>query len=197
MQPSIRTQDSPTPVTEDLYFPEAFSKACADTWRLCGEGVFSWSVFRFYKAALLTRTGVFEPGEPFLLDLHYLRKLPGQQIVSTSLEEMARLSEFDAQRQRAWSEALLGIIPDVGLGDRLLGWFVPEDKVTFYSATRLLGQIEDPEFVRIFSAIWLDERTRSPQLRSALLGKSTSIASAAKQLQQVQQAHPHFGEKRV
>lgn len=197
MQPLIRTPDSSTPIAEGLHFPGAFTEACADTWKLCGEGVFSWSVFRFYKAALLTRTGLFELNEPFLLDLHYLRKLPGQQIVSTSLEEMARLSEFDAQRQHAWSEALLGIIPDVGLGDRLLGWFVPGAKVNFYSATRLLGQIEDPEFVRVFSAIWLDERTRSPQLRAALLGKSTFIATAAKPLQQVQQAGTPTGEKRV
>jgi hypothetical protein len=62
------------------------------------------------------------------------------------------------------------MIPNVALGDRLLGWFVPESGVQFFSATQSLGNIQDPEFVRMFSAIWLDERTRSPQLRLALLG---------------------------
>ena len=73
-------------------FPEAFSKACTDSWQLCGEGVFSWSVFRFYRARLLTHTGTFDPAKPFLLDLHYLRALPGKQIVSASIDEIARLN---------------------------------------------------------------------------------------------------------
>lgn len=150
--------------------PSAFTRSGHDSWRLCGEGVFSWSVFRFYKARLLTQTGLFDPAAPFLLDLDYLRKLPGQQIVSTSIDEIARLTDVDAQRRDEWSASLLQIIPDVSLGDRLLGWFVPGVGVTFYSATQQLGQIDDPEFVRAFSAIWLDERTRSPHLRKALLG---------------------------
>jgi len=150
--------------------PDSFTRSCPEVWQLCGEGVFSWSVFRFYKARLFTLTGRFDPRAPFLLDLNYLRKLPGQQIVSTSIDEMARLSAVDLPRQKQWSDILMRIIPDVSLGDRLLGWFIPGVRVTFYSATEQLGQIEDAEFVEAFSAIWLDERTRSPSLREALLG---------------------------
>lgn len=159
--------------------PNVFTHSSQDNWRLCGEGVFSWSVFRFYKARLLTQTGTFDPRSQFLLDLDYLRKLPGQQIVSTSIEEIARLTDVDAQRRDQWSASLLQIIPDVSLGDRLLGWFVPGVGVTFYSATQQLGQINDPEFVRAFSAIWLDERTRSPNLRKALLGSRQPEAQVA------------------
>lgn len=152
-------------------FPEAFSDVCADTWLLCGEGVFSWSVFRFYRARLLTHTGVFDPTQPFLLDLHYLRSLGGKQIVSTSMDEIARLNLISEGQNNRWSAALESMIPDVGLGDRLLGWFVPGSRVEFFSASHALGVIQDPEFVRMFSAIWLDENTRSPQLREALLGQ--------------------------
>jgi hypothetical protein len=118
----------------------------------------------------LTQTGAFDSTQPFLLDLQYLRALTGQQIVSTSIDEIARLFELSENHRSAWSEALYGMIPNVALGDRLLGWFVPESGVQFFSATQSLGNIQDPEFVRMFSAIWLDERTRSPQLRLALLG---------------------------
>lgn len=167
---SSRVDDSfrRTPDGSDL--PVAFNTVCTDTWRVCGEGVFSWSVFRFYRARLLTASGLFDEDQPFLLDLHYLRSLTGQQIVSTSVDEIVRLFTLSDTQQKTWSESLSTMIPDVSLGDRLLGWFVPGVQIQFFSATQKLGQIDDPEFVRMFSAIWLDPRTRSPQLRAALLG---------------------------
>jgi hypothetical protein len=67
------------------------------------------------------------------------------------------------------------MIPDVCLGDRLLGWFMPGNQVEFFSASEVLGFIQDSDFVRMFSGIWLDERTRSPQLRQALLGHSQTM----------------------
>ena len=166
-----------TPDAIDL--PEAFSVLCHDTWRVCGEGVFTWSVFRFYRARLLTATGLFDDREPYLLDLHYLRSLSGQQIVSTSMDEIARLFPLTDIQKKSWSDQLTTMIPDVSLGDRLLGWFVPGLCVQFFSATQSLGKIEDPDFVRMFSAIWLDARTRSPQLRTALLGPSHGIERTA------------------
>jgi hypothetical protein len=177
MPPNIKTDDQIRQVTSDNGLPEAFSQSCDDLWYLCGEGIFSWSVFRFYRARLLTQTGAFDSSRPFLLDLQYLRALTGQQIVSTSIDEIARLSDLSAQQRAVWSEALNAMIPNVTLGDRLLGWFVPGSGVQFFSATHQLGQIQDPEFVRMFSAIWLDERTRSPQLRLALLGPQQLVAS--------------------
>lgn len=174
---AIKTNDPIRLATSDNRLPEAFSQSCDDLWHLCGEGIFSWSVFRFYRARLLTQTGAFDSTRPFLLDLQYLRALTGQQIVSTSIDEIARLSDLSAQQRAVWSEALNAMIPNVTLGDRLLGWFVPESGVQFFSATQRLGHIQDSEFVRMFSAIWLDERTRSPQLRLALLGPQQLAAS--------------------
>jgi len=42
----------------------------------------------------------------------------------------------------------------------------------FYNQHRLLGAIDDPVFARAFFSIWLDPRTREPQLRARLLGQS-------------------------
>ena len=170
-----RLASHPPRVNNEDTLPEVFVRNDEETWTLCGEGVFSWSVFRFYRARLLTRSGVFSKSEPFLLDLHYLRSLSASQIVSISLEEMARLSPNETFIQQTWSESLLSFLPDVTLGDRLLGWFVPGERVTFYSATQQLGQMNDPSFVNQFSAIWLDERTQSPSLRRALLGTSAEV----------------------
>lgn len=158
--------------TSDSDLPESFNLICQQSWQVCGEGVFSWSVFRFYRARLLTASGRFDESKPFLLDLAYLRSLTGKQIVSTSMEELARLFEPGHDQLKRWEDLLSAMIPDVSLGDRLLGWFIPGTGVQFFSANQPLGQIQDPEFARMFSAIWLDPRTRSPQLRQALIGQS-------------------------
>lgn len=159
--------------------PEVFTLACSDGWQLCGEGVFSWSVFKLYRARLLTQSGAFDPTKPFLLDLHYLRTLKGEQIVSTSIDEIARLNQITHEQRFGWTQALMEMIPDVCLGDRLLGWFTPGVRVEFFSASQDLGLIQDADFVRMFSAIWLDERTRSPQLRQALLGHTQVLPTLA------------------
>jgi len=150
--------------------PEHLREQAGDGWTLCGKGVFSWSVFKFYTIRLLTRSGHFDPTQPYILDLSYLRKLSAQQIVTISLQEIERLVAPGAEQTASWRQALDSIVPDVSLGDRLFGWFKPGDGVYFFSANRELGAIRDAEFVHAFSAIWLDVRTQRPELRQALLG---------------------------
>ena len=156
--------------------PEHLRKQAGDRWTLGGRGVFSWSVFKFYTIRLLTPSGHFDPTQPYILDLSYLRKLSAQQIVTISLQEIERLVAPDAEQTANWRQALESIVPDVGLGDRLCGWFKPGDGVYFFSANRELGAIRDAEFVQAFSAIWLDLRTQRPALRQALLGLAGAAA---------------------
>lgn len=104
-----------------------------------------------------------------MLELSYLRTLTAEQIVSTSMDELKRLRNPAPEVLSRWSHDLMQIVPDVGLGDRLVGWFRPEIGVQFYSSTQLLGTMDDPVFAESFAAIWLDEQTRSPSLREALL----------------------------
>jgi hypothetical protein len=61
-------------------------------------------------------------------------------------------------------------LPAVKLGDRLVGVFEPGVGVSFFSREAALGSIEDPGFVDAFAAVWLDEQTRAPALRTKLLG---------------------------
>lgn len=149
--------------------PQVLAQTGGD-WKLCGQGVFSWSVFKFYRIRLFSRTGHFEVTQPYLLDLSYLRKLSAQQIITISLQEIQRLAAPTPEQLASWRSALEAIVPDVGLGDRLLGWFVPGEGVHFFSAHAELGAILETAFANAFGAIWLDPKTQRPALRQELLG---------------------------
>lgn len=60
--------------------------------------------------------------------------------------------------------------PNVAQGDRLTGVFVPKVGTRFFFNSRLIAEINDPAFGDAFFAIWLDEGTKRPDLRRALLG---------------------------
>ena len=138
-------------------------------WRVHGHGRFSWSVFRIYNAALWVRQS-FSWQDAFILDLAYLRNVSTSQIVDASIQEMHRLRQIETLKLTQWRDELYGFVPNVGLGDRLLGLFEPGIGVTFFSQDEILGQIRDVVFVDAFAAVWLDPSTKAPQLRSALLG---------------------------
>lgn len=138
-------------------------------WTLSGSGVFSWSVFRLYRASLFVQ-GSYDSGYPYALQLSYLRRVTAQQIADTSVDQMQRLGFGSPEQLKAWHQQLLGLLPDVALGDRLIGLFVPGREVVFFDANRRLGSVEDAVFTEGFAAIWLDPRTQGQALRLALLG---------------------------
>lgn len=156
--------------------PECVTQSYPLSWSLTGTGVFSWSVFRFYRASLF-QSGPMDGHHPYALDLLYLRNLSAHQIVQTSIEEMLRLRPECQGATDAWGQSLANIIPDVGLSDRLIGVFEPGQGVSFYSGHQLLGQIHSELFADAFGAIWLDEKTQSPSLRAALLGSHASSST--------------------
>jgi len=138
-------------------------------WQLIGTGIFSWSVFKLYRASLFA-LGEFDPGRPYALELSYLRAISAEQIVTTTLREIERLCAPETSQIKDWAVALLNIVPDVRLGDRLVGLFLPNEGVKFFSEHAYLGEIMDAQFTQAFAAIWLDPQTRSPSLRLQLLG---------------------------
>ena len=150
--------------------PNALHEQFADDWQVVGHGVFSWSVFRVYRIALHA-IGAYGDGATFALDLNYLRNVSAQQITEASVQEMQRICGIEAGVLQVWATELLEILPDVTLGDRLIGVFVPTQGVWFFDAEHSLGSIEDPLFCEAFSAIWLDPKTRATKLRAALLGE--------------------------
>lgn len=150
--------------------PQALTDRFSGNWRVHGQGLFTWSVFRVYRAALHVTGDGFKADGLYALDLNYLRNVTAEQITETSVQEMQRISGVDAGTAERWGELLRGILPDVKLGDRLIGVFQPGFGVSFYSREASLGEIREPAFVDAFAAVWLDEQTRAPVLRAKLLG---------------------------
>lgn len=157
--------------------PASLIRDFPHTWTLSGEGVFTWTVFKLYRARLYVSGQCYDATQPFILELSYLRTLPCEMIVSASVEELKRLRQPSPETLQTWSDSLNSIVPDVTLDDRLVGCFVPGQGISFYSASERLGEIPDPVFAEAFAAIWLDPDTRSAPLREALLGKNLRAPS--------------------
>lgn len=163
--------------------PQAFRQRCHGDWHVQGRGLFTWSVFRVYEASLLVQQPLtahsfatdFNNLAPFAIDLNYLRNVSAAQIAQTSIAEMIRLCDVDPIRAVEWGEQLGSVLPDVCLGDRLIGLFEPNHSVTFFSNDVYLGGVIDPAFVPAFASVWLDPKTKAPTLRAALLNLSADI----------------------
>jgi hypothetical protein len=149
--------------------------------RLAGTGKLTWYGFHVYDAALFVPSR-FELADAaahrFVLELTYARRLDGKGIAEASRDEIGRLG-FGTEAQRGrWYEQMLNLFPNVEKGRRLAGVNVPGSGVRFYFDGRFLGSIDDPAFARAFFAIWLDERTRAPQLRENLLKGAAPLRTA-------------------
>jgi len=144
-----------------------------------GRGEASWFGFRLYEASLWSESGRFQrlPSEQaLLLRIDYHRRFETGELVEATREEWRRLALVKPAKRRAWAERLRAIWPDVGPGDSILTLVRPRGETVFYDRGRRLGRIADPAFGPALLAIWLDPRTRLPELRAALL--STPAAEA-------------------
>ncbi len=145
--------------------------AAAGGLRPLGAGEMRWFGFKVYEASLWAG-----PGEsaiidrPFALAIRYARAIPSQQLVETSMDEIRRLGFGDEPRLARWRALLSQALPSVEPGETLVGLHVPNRGARFWHEGRLVAELPDAELARAFFAIWLDERTREPELRARLLG---------------------------
>lgn len=155
--------------------PEAVRKGEAD-WRQWGSGEMSWLGFSLYRATLWV---VGEPAaelpasSPSALQLDYQRDIASNRLVQTSVDEMRRLGASEGQLQR-WEPELRRVFPDVKEGESIIGVHYPGRGAAFFHRGRPTGEVRDADFARLFFAIWLDPRSRSPSLRTALLKRPDS-----------------------
>ncbi|MCB1930911.1 MAG: chalcone isomerase family protein [Candidatus Accumulibacter sp.] len=150
--------------------PDAVRQERSD-WRQWGSGEMSWFGIALYRATLwvAAQPGANPPVDaPSALQLDYRRDIPRERLVESSVDEMRRLGASEAQLQR-WQRELQRVLPDVREGETVVGVHYPGQGAVFFHRGRLNGEVADAEFARLFFAIWLDERSRSPALRAALL----------------------------
>lgn len=113
---------------------------------------------------------------PLALELSYLRNLKGADIAERSLDEMRNLETIDPAQAEIWLAAMRNLFPDVKKGDRLAGIHQPGRGASFYMNDRLLGEVADPRFSRLFFGIWLSPKTSQPAMRETLLQGLAPVA---------------------
>lgn len=141
--------------------------------RLSGSGDLRWFGLKIYTAMLWSEQQPFSARAPFALELTYHRSISRERFVSTSLDEIKRLSgnRYSPAELARWQVHMERAFSDVEKGDQLTGVFLPGMGCRFYSKNQLLAEIADPEFAKAFFAIWLDERSKDSGLRAQLLGQ--------------------------
>ena len=140
-----------------------------------GGGEMRWLGFKLYDAALWVDSA--QPAgagpalqKPHALALRYTRAISGEALVTASLDEIRRLDEGDEGRLARWKPLLEKALPSVAPGDTLVGLHEPGRGASFWHQGQLTARIDDAELAGAFFGIWLDARTRDPQLRARLLG---------------------------
>ena len=143
---------------------------------LTGQGSLRFLGFEIYQARLWTAAG-FDPADygahPLALELTYQRDFTSEAIAKRSLEEMRRVGRFSDQQGQRWLRALQAALPDVKAGDRLTGIYQPGVGAVFRMGSRVVGEVADPEFARLFFGIWLSPQTSEPGLRQSLIASRT------------------------
>jgi hypothetical protein len=138
--------------------------------RPVGEGRLRWFGLHIYDAALWAKDASWSVDQTFALDIRYARSISGRRLLDTTLDEMRRLGFDDEAALSRWAQAMSGVFPDVRRGERITGVNRPGEGVVFYHDGRATGFVRDVNFARAFFAIWLDPRTREPNLRESLIG---------------------------
>ena len=128
--------------------------------------------FQVYDARLWAQPGFrvanFDSA-PLALELSYLRAFKAEEVAERSIKEMRRSRPVsDAQASR-WMANLLRVIPDVRIGDRVMGVHRPGVGAAFWVNGKNTGEVLDAEFAKLFFGIWLSPNTSEPKLRDALL----------------------------
>lgn len=140
--------------------------------RQWGSGEMTWFGLALYRATLWV-AGESPETSTSALQLDYLRDIPRERLVQTSLDEMRRLGADEAQLKR-WESDLRRVFPDVKAGESIVGVHHPGRGAGFYHQGQATGDVSDAEFARRFFAIWLDPASRSPSLRATLLKRPGS-----------------------
>ena len=140
-------------------------------WAVKGSGTLRFFGFKAYDATLWLpgSDAVFSFTRPFALDIRYATAIKGRDISNTSLVELQRISKSSPEQITAWSTWMEATFVDVKSSDQLIGVHLPGTGVRFFLNGKLIGELNDVAFSEAFFKIWLDPKTKRPELRNALL----------------------------
>ncbi|MBX8532618.1 chalcone isomerase family protein [Pseudomonas cichorii] len=141
--------------------------------RVVGSGDFSVFGFRIYSARLWSPAKPFVAHAPLALELTYHRAIDREDLVDASIDEIQRISgsAVSDQQLSVWRQQMQQSFVDVQPGMKITGVYLPGREARFYVGPRLQHVVQDSEFAKAFFSIWLDPKTRNPDLREQLMGK--------------------------
>ncbi|MDO9638507.1 MULTISPECIES: chalcone isomerase family protein [Pseudomonadota] len=159
--------------------PEPTLSAALQDKTAVGKARLRYWGFDVYDASLWALPG-FDAGrfenQRFGLELAYLRDFKGADIAERSIGEMKDLAPIEPAQATRWTQAMSSLFPDVKRGDRITGVHVPGSGARFYLNGRLLGEVADDAFSRLFFGIWLSPKTSQPRMRDTLIQGITGAA---------------------
>ncbi len=130
-----------------------------------------------YRAELWTDAQTM-PGEQFGLTLIYSRGFSRHILVSTSIAEMARMSDRPEDSFGPVRTQLERIMRKVSNGDRFTAWRKSAEAVEFFFNGQGVGVLNHDS--DLFLDIWLGNRSRKPAHRQKLLsGRCASGSSSS------------------
>ena len=160
--------------------PEPTVSAALQNQQLLGNARLRVWGFEVYDASLWAGPG-FDAQRyaqhRFGLELSYLRSFKGRDIAERSIDEMRGIGDITPEQATRWLGAMSALFPDVQRGDRITGVHVPGSGARFYLNDRLLGELADDAFSRLFFGIWLSPKTSQPAMRATLIQAVAAAAS--------------------
>ena len=142
------------------------------SYRLIGKQRLTYWGFQVYDARLWALPGFKRDniaGQPFALELAYLRDFDAIDVAERSITEMRRSATITEAQAKNWIADMVRVYPDFKKGDRVTGINKPGVGAAYLVNGKSTGEIRDVEFARLFFGIWLSPKTSEPKLRSALL----------------------------
>lgn len=137
---------------------------------LVGDTNFRFIGMKVYDIRLWAPDGRYAPDKPFALELVYDMNFKGTDIAKRSIDEKRGQGYGPEDKLNRWYAEMAKIFPDIKPGDTLIGIHVPGKEARFYTRSKFIAAVADPEFSRAFFDIWLSEKTSQPGLRKRLLG---------------------------
>lgn len=134
--------------------------------RPVGCSTYRFMFWDFYRAELWSDARDL-PGESFALSLTYLSEFSRDELVTSSVDELVRMSGLPESRFVAVRGEMERVFRDVAPGDRITAWRAGTDRLRVFVNGRETGVLTRD--VDRFLAIWLGEGTRDPDGRAGLL----------------------------
>jgi hypothetical protein len=139
------------------------------SWSSVGKVTLSILWFDVYQAQLFSESGAYLEGEPIKLTITYLRDFKADELIDETRKQWKE--KVGKDNINKWLSQLRHIWPDIKENDVLTLYIDDNEAAHFEQGERYLGAIDEPQFGRAFSDIWLSPTSSYPKLAAVLRGE--------------------------